>query len=284
MSLRAGRRSVSIGSPAILLGVSAGCAVAAAFRAEDPASRIGPAELIAAPVVLAMLACCSMALAQRHERGLRLIAGAGLAFLLGALAMVDRVDALSGQLLFVFGLAMLWLHGMPKPPNDERDGDSARDDAASGFAGLAGLAVSAGTGLAIWMGAAPVLALALVSANLVIWAVARREFGPVAIAMVIGVCIAAGVANLARILGGAIRQPEWAGGDPTNALALELSSGPYVPGFSATTPDVLLLVLGLLLAVLGSEPDASERRRSRLRTAVLMVCGMQAGWMVLSAW
>lgn len=277
VSLRAGQRAASIGTPAVLLGVSAGCAVGAVFTADSPRGLIGPAELIIAPVVLAMLACCAMAVSTARGEGLRLLAAAGLLILLGSFAMIDRVDALSGQLLFVFGLALLWLHGSPPEEAEEGSGSLPM------VAGLAGLIASAAVGYAIWSGAPPVMALSLVSANLLIWTIARRDFAPVATALVIGVCIAAGVANLGRIIGGATRQYEWAGGDWWRAIALELNSGPYVPGFSATAPDVLLLVLGLLLTVLASEGAPDDRRRPMLRFMLLGVCGVQAGWMVASA-
>lgn len=288
LSLRAGEREVSMGSPAVLLGVSAGCAAAAGFLPEPtpPATLTallsggaGPAELIVAPVVLGMLVACIGAVRTAREGVVRLWPAAGLVTLLGALALADRVDALNGQLLLVFGLGLMWL------ATDRReDGAGGRQDPEPGAApaALAGLLATGTVGWAIVAGASPVVATGLVAANLLVWVLAQRDFSAVATASVVAVCIGSGAANISRIVGGAISQPEWNTGDRSQAIALELMSRPYVPGFSAMLPDVVLLVLGVLFAVLGTEDGTGGRRRWLVLGALMGVLAMHIAWTAIA--
>lgn len=284
LSLRAGAREASLGAPAILLGVGASCAAAAGFGQAGAAvgTAVSAAEMIVAPVVLGMLAAGAIVLARSRTEGVRLWPAAGLVALLGAMALADRVDALSGQLLLVLGLGVLWI------ATDNRSGDRRGPDAVSvvlsgAVPALAGLAATASVGWAIVAGASAGWATALIALNLLVWVLARRDFSTVATALVIGVCISAGAANLTRIVGGAMRQPEWDGGEQSRAMAMELLSRPYVPGFSGTLPDAVLLVLGILIVVLGTESGTTQRRRRLLLGMLLGVAAMQIGWVVIGA-
>lgn len=277
MSQRAGASVRSSGAPIVVLGVSASCA--AALSIGEGAVLIGASELIVAPMVLALL----VALAKGAVTGGRLGVGvlAGLVAILGGAGLVGRVDALNGQLLLLLALAVWWVVN-----SDEDRARRSRDAPRTGsdaLVGLLGVVSGVCIGWAVLDGASALVALGLVTAHLIVWALRQRDVATVATGAVIATGIAIGCANITRIIGGAMAQPEWDGGQRSQAIALELAGRPYVPGFGALLPDVMLLIIGVLLAVLGLDPGAGRTRRIAMASMIGVVALAQAGWMWLGA-
>jgi hypothetical protein len=265
------------GAPIVVLGASASCA--AALSVGETGASVGASELIVAPMVLALL----VALAKSAVTGGRLGVGAvaGLIAILAGAGLIDRIDALNGQLLLVLALAVWWVVNSDED-RARRDDEGSRDRGAA-LAGLAGVVSGACIGWAVLDGASVLVALGLVSAHLVIWGLRQRDMASAATGAVIATGIAIGCANITRIVGGAMAQPEWGAGQRSQAIALELSGRPYVPGFAAMLPDVMLLIMGVLLALLGVEPGAGRGRRITLASLIGVVALAQALWMWLGA-
>ena len=268
VSQRAGASVRSSGAPIVVLGVSASCA--AALSIGEGAVPIGASELIVAPMVLALL----VALAKSAVTGGRL--GVGV-----RAGLVGRVDALNGQLLLLLALAVWWVVNSEED-RARRSGDAPRTGS-DALVGLLGVVSGVCIGWAVLDGASALVALGLVSAHLIVWALRQRDVATVATGAVIATGIAIGCANITRIVGGAMAQPEWGSGQRSQAIALELSGRPYVPGFGALLPDVMLLIIGVLLAVLGLDPGAGRTRRIAMASMIGVVALAQAGWMWLGA-
>jgi len=277
VSQRAGASVRSNGAPIVVLGVSASCA--AALSIGEGAVPIGASELIVAPMVLALL----VALAKSAVTGGRLGVGvlAGLVAILGGAGLVGRIDALNGQLLLLLALAVWWVVNSEED-RARRSGDAPRTGS-DALAGLLGVVSGACIGWSVLDGASALFALWLVTAHLIVWALRQRDVATVATGAVIATGIAIGCANITRIIGGAMAQPEWDGGQRSQAIALELAGRPYVPGFGALLPDVMLLIIGVLLAVLGLDPAAGRARRIAMASMIGVVALAQALWMWLGA-
>lgn len=276
-SWRAGASTRSSEAPIVVLGASASCA--AALSIGERGAPVGASELIVAPMVLALL----VALAKGAISGGRLGIGplAGLIAILGGAGLVGRIDALNGQLLLVLSLAVWWVANSEED-RARRSGEHA-SSAGDALAGLLGVVSGVCIAWAVLDGASALVALGLVSAHLLVWALRQRDVAAAATGAVIATGIAIGCANITRIIGGAMAQPEWAGGQRSQAIALELSGRPYVPGFGAMLPDVMLLILAVLLAVLGLDPGAGRARRVAMASMIGVVVLGQAGWMWLGA-
>lgn len=286
--------------PIFTLGIAACCAAAARFGESVPGSPsagvIGgasAAELIVAPLVLVMLGASFRCLISTSFAPVRIWPLAGLVVVLGGLGLVDRVDALNAQLLLVLALGVLWILGGQTQPKPEDD-SPVRPDWLGLLTPLAGIGAAALIGWAILAGfggaglgdpeTAARLALGLVSVNLLVWAIGERDLARLATGLFIAAGVGIGGANLTRIVLGAMAQPEWASGDRAQAMALELSSRPYLPGFGATLPDTMLLVIGALLVVLAGESERQGTSRRWLGAGmVLGLAGSQVLWMWVSA-
>ncbi len=286
--------------PVCTLGIAACCAAAARFGHSAPGSQTdavahgaSAAELIVAPLVLVMLCASFRCLISTSFTPVRIWPLAGLVVVLGGLGLVDRVDALNAQLLLVLALGVLWILGGQAQQKPEDD-SPVRPDWSVLLMPLSGIAAAALIGWAILTGldgagldgreTAARLALGLVSVNLLVWAVGVRDLARLATGLFIAAGVGIGGANLTRIILGAMAQPEWGSGDRAQAMALELSSRPYLPGFGATLPDTMLLVIGVLLVVLAGESERKGTSRRWLGAGmVLGLAGSQVLWMWVSA-
>lgn len=285
---RQGSRSLAV--PIFTIGVAACCAAGARFGASAPGGAsegvvdgVSAAELIVAPLVLVMQCGCFRSLMVYSFEGVRIWALAGLLVVLGGLGLVDRVDALNAQLLLVLSLGVMWVIGSREHEARERDPESLPDWAGA-LAVLAGVGAAGLTGWAIAGGLDARIALGLVSANLLVWGLGVADPARLATGLLVAAGVGVGGANITRIVAGSMAQPEWASGDRAQAIALELSSRPYLPGFGSTLPDTMLLVLGVLLVVLAAEsPERSANRRWLSAGIVLGLAGSQAVWMWVGA-
>jgi len=257
--------------PVFTVCIAASCAAAARFGLPLP-TGISPAEVIVSPLVFVMLIAASLRMLANTSAPVRIWSIAGLVFLLGAITAVDRVDALNAQLLLVLVLGLLWI-GSDRRSSDPSDAEGS--SRLPWLVSLSGVLAAAMIGWAILGGVDPRLALGLVAANLLVWAFPKRDIGSVAMAAVVSIGIGVGSANLVRVFGGAMAQPEWGSGLWTEAIALELVGRPYLPGFGAMLPDVMLLVIGVLLLVLASESHAAAKRRWMAAGMLLGLAGVQ---------
>lgn len=274
----------SMGVPVLLIGTASACAAAGAFWGGGP--RLSPAMLIVAPVVLAGM-ISALWVVRSARTGAAIWPGAVLVTVLGAMAMIDRVDALSAQLLMLLGLTIAWMSTLTMPETEPEASPDVIDRQAWGRrAAATGVLVAFALGWMIFAGASALLALALIATNLIVWALSRRDFGAVCTALLVGVCVGVGMANVVRIFGGASRQPEWGGGMGggfSESIAYELMGRPYLPGFSGMLPDVLGLVLALLIVVLATEESTTARRRRVLAVLLGVLVLGQAAWMVIGS-
>lgn len=277
-----------MGVPVLLIGTASACAAAGAFWGGGP--RLSPAMLIVAPVVLAGM-ISALWVVRSARTGAAIWPGAVLVTVLGAMAMIDRVDALSAQLLMLLGLTIAWMSTLTTPePEQETEPDTLPDTidrrAWGRRAAATGVLVALAVGWMILTGVSALLTLGLIATNLIVWALSRRDFGAVCTALLVGVCVGVGMANVVRIFGGASRQPEWGGGmggGYSESIAYELMGRPYLPGFSGMLPDVLGLVLALLIVVLATEESTTARRRRVLAVLLGVLVLGQAAWMVIGS-
>ncbi|XOV75155.1 MAG: hypothetical protein ACFHWZ_17190 [Phycisphaerales bacterium] len=161
---RAGASVRSSGAPIVVLGVSASCA--AALSIGERGAPSGAAELIVAPMMLALL----VALAKGAVTGGRLGVGvlAGLVAILGGAGLVGRIDALNGQLLLLLALAVWWVVNSEED-RARRSGDAPRTGS-DALVGLLGVVSGACIGWSVLDGASALFALGLVTAHLIVWA------------------------------------------------------------------------------------------------------------------
>jgi hypothetical protein len=237
-----------------------------------------------------MLCGCFRALTSASFTGVRIWPLAGLVVVLGGLGLVDRVDALNAQLLLVLSLGVLWIIGSRE--HAQRDAEPDPESLPGGSGALAPLVGILAAGLTGWAilggldggGIDGRIALGLISANLLAWGLGLRDPARLATGLLVAAGVGVGGANITRIVAGAMAQPEWGSGDRAQAIALELSSRPYLPGFGATLPDTMLLVIGVLLLVLAGESERKAADRRWLSAGmVLGLAGSQAVWMWVSA-
>lgn len=257
--------------PVFTVCIAAACAAAARFGVPLPGG-VSPAEVIVSPLVFVLFIAATLRMLGSDATPLRIWPIAGLVFLLGAMAAVDRVDALNAQLLLVLALGLLWIG------SDGQRSDAPDPDAAGHYpwlVTLSGVLGAAMIGWAILEGVDARIAIGLVSANLLAWAWPQRDLASLAMTAVISIGVGVGSANLVRVIGGAMAQPEWGAGQMPEAIALELVGRPYLPGFGAMLPEVMLLVIGVLLVVLASESNAAAKRRWVTAGMLLGLAGVQ---------
>ena len=277
-ALRSRGSARSVGAPIVVLGGSAACAAAGGVG--DSSAGVSVAEVIVAPLALVLLFVLARAAMTGHRLGTA--AMAGLIAILGGAGLIDRIDALNAQLLLVLSLGVWWIVNADEERARRASDQPVERDVSAALTAIAGFASGASIAWAVFDGQHSAILLGLVTAHLLVWGLRQRDAASAATGAVIAVGIAIGCANIVRIAGGAMAQPEWGGGDRAEAIALELAGRPYVPGFGAMLPDVMLLILGVLLATLCLDPGAGRARRIALGGMIGGVGLAQAAWMWLA--
>lgn len=265
--------------PIFTIGIGASCAAAARFGEPVPIG-VPAAELIVGSVVLMVLLGAARHTLSEPAQPVNIWPLAGLIAILGGIGFADRVDALNAQLLLVLALTVLWSRTDGTPDHAARPSEV---DPSGLLGSLAGVLAAAMTGWAVLSGVDARIALGLVSANLLIWSIGARRPGVIAVAGIIATGIGVGCANVVRIVGGGMAQPEWGGGDRLEALGLEITSRPYLPGFGATLPDTMLLIIAALLVVLDGGSAGAGRRRWVTAGMLIGLCSVQITWMWIGA-